>query len=441
MHQSPPRARATAARAAASLLSCTLLACERPPSATTEAAVSQRGAPIVGGDLETGWSGVGALTVVLPLDGYLGAFCTATLVAPSWVLTAAHCVTRRDGPDLDPAFLRFLVGTDARPASADGPIDGALYALDLIRVHPEYDRITLANDLALLHLATPASDVDAYTLHAPHSDDLAITGQDALYVGFGATEGVDESGAGLKRSAMVRVTRVSATSITSAFAGSGTCFGDSGGPVLFDFQDTWRLVGVSSAGVYCDPAHNPSCPPDPCHTQSIATRVDPHADWIAEVIAAPLDGCEEDVGADCAAPDTAEVAEADVTDDVAPAPDTAAVAEADVIDDVAPAPETADARDDTRPDTTDARDGDDGPDDDDAGPDTTPEIIAEPGDPPPRAERTSTAATDPGGCRAGAPVMSVMSVGFVGLLCLRLRARHPRSGARRVYARRRHVLR
>lgn len=285
MHLCPPLARAMAVRAAASLLLWSLVACQRQPSSSLAAPVSQRGAPIVGGEVDTGWSGVGALTVVLPLDGYLGSFCTATLIAPSWALTAAHCVTRREGPDLDPALLRFLVGADARPASADGPIDGALYALDAIRVHPEYDRATLAHDLALVHLATPASDADTY---AAHTGDLTITGQEALYVGYGATEGVSESGAGLKRSALVEVTRLSATSITSAFAGTGTCFGDSGGPVLFQFGDVWRLVGVSSAGVYCDPAYIPNCPPDPCHTQSIATRVDPYADWIAEVVATPL---------------------------------------------------------------------------------------------------------------------------------------------------------
>ena len=241
-------------------------------------------APIVNGDTETGWPSVGALTFRFN-DQYAGSFCTGTLIAPDWVLTAGHCVTSDGtGPRaIRAANSAFLVGTDARVADDGGPVDGQTHAVHAFVPHPDYNPTTNVHDIALVHLAEPVTDVtpSAFSAHdlaallAEHT--AAGAPLDLFTVGFGATEGITSSGSGLKRSTTVSVDEVTATYFVSTFKGSGTCYGDSGGPGFITVGDAPFVAGVTSAGSACPPGH-PDC--DTCQTSTIDTRVDTYADWI-----------------------------------------------------------------------------------------------------------------------------------------------------------------
>lgn len=108
-----------------------------------------------------GWEAVGRLD----LNGI--GYCTATLIAPDLVLTAAHCVyDKRTGAPIAPAQMLFRAGL------RDG-VSVAERHITQVAAPPEYvsgGRHTMQqvrNDVALLRLGAPitSADADPFVLH------------------------------------------------------------------------------------------------------------------------------------------------------------------------------------------------------------------------------------------------------------------------------------
>lgn len=201
-----------------------------PVSATHEAA-------ILGGAADPG----AASTFLLDLRFDTGAsICSAVLVSPRVLLTAAHCV--------DPAY-RGAASVTVKATNA--PNDAILTTADFIDVtriahHPSWNPAEQSSpyDLAALQLAGVAPATPAPLLLALPD----LTGRAIRLVGYGRTSSADAASSGTRRSAEVPVTAVTTAVLEFGTAGgTGICSGDSGGPSFYRGADqVERLVGTHS---------------------------------------------------------------------------------------------------------------------------------------------------------------------------------------------------
>lgn len=253
----PSRARPSA-RAAASgrLPTCRRHAASRRAPAlpraaavvATAVAAAAVAAPSAGAMVNGTAATASGSTVALRIEGpKSAALCTGTLIAPSVVLTAAHCV---DGQFDRVRVLAGVLDRTARPAPAD---DFVVTRVQESRDFEKGSKTTKPSDLAYLELGRSSTqEVAGVSLAAPKA------GVDVRSRGYGT---IDENADGtvpasaanvLLREAKVRVVAcakggyadVFCTSYAKSSPKAGPCRGDSGGPVLKASSNV--LIGVYS---------------------------------------------------------------------------------------------------------------------------------------------------------------------------------------------------
>lgn len=217
---------------------------------------------IIGGRADSGDPSVVALFAHQP-GANRGSLCTATVISPTKLLTAAHCCA----PSAIGAGNVF-------DAYAGPRFDNTARWLPVARC--DYDPQFDINNLSAGHDIAVATLRNATTLapipYNPYALGASAVGAQLRLVGYG-DNAHNTAGAGIKRQLVTTIDNVYDGFLHIGGSNQQTCHGDSGGPAFGIINGVEMIVGITSFGY--DRSRN-----DVCYGGGYDTRVDRYTRFI-----------------------------------------------------------------------------------------------------------------------------------------------------------------
>jgi secreted trypsin-like serine protease len=205
--------------------------------------------------------------------------CGGAVIAPGWVLTAAHCLNSANHP--------FLTSRRVRLGTQDLTRGGATYRIDRAAIHANWTKEGKRDDIALLHIVADAQTtkidpqrIQPIRILGTLPDDRPLERADEVSMtGWGLTQVQDAGGSALGPDKTVNHGSAVLQVLTPLYvldkkqcapipryadklfpttlcvgarqAGKDSCAGDSGGPLTRVQGEKKVLVGLVSWGVGC----------------------------------------------------------------------------------------------------------------------------------------------------------------------------------------------
>ena len=256
-----------------------LAACLAPLSASALVG----GAGVAANDANSPWAGVGSLNVG-------GGLFTGTLIAPGYVLTAAHVVA---GAAASSVSFQLNAGSSYTVAASD------------IYINPDYTASTAGNaagdptnhsDLAIIRLAsTVSADIPFYNLYAGN-----LQGADLNFVSYAGSSTVKKTGENIadvlfgSSGNQTYLFDFDGPNLSTNRIGAGTLganreasmvSGDSGSAAFVSVNGQWQLAGINT---FEATFANGPLTSGAYGTGGGGVVVSGYASWIGSVVAAPV---------------------------------------------------------------------------------------------------------------------------------------------------------